>query len=227
MCVVVDSLEGAVQQVAEAFADSAAQTVVLAGGYAAAHGGSSSGAAGRRRIDGVPPEWPQQLIDADACHVVIVEADGARKLPFKAPADNEPVLPLGATTVIAVGGVDALGIPIAEDFVCRAHIVAELAELPLGVELTATAMGSILGSRRVWRVPESVQRFVACVNKADTPPLQKAAASIAREAVALSGGCEFALVTGEQQTQSELRRGTIFAKVLPSDEPEPEAESPE
>jgi probable selenium-dependent hydroxylase accessory protein YqeC len=224
--VVVDSLESAVQQVEEAFADSAARTVVLAGGYAAAHGGAASSAAGRRRIDGVPPEWPHQLIAANACDVVIVEADGARKLPFKAPADNEPVLPLGATTVIAVGGVDALGTPIAEDFVCRAHIVAEVAELPLGVELTATAMGSVLGSRMVWRVPESVEKFVACVNKADTAPLQEAAASIAREAVGLSAGCDFALITGERQTPSERRRGTIFAKILPHDDCESDV-SPE
>ena len=51
---------------------------------------------------------------------------------------------------------------------------------------------------------------------------QGAAAGIAREAVGLSSGCSFALVTGESQTQSGLRRGTVFAKVLPSDDPDSE-----
>lgn len=220
VCVVVESLQAAVQQVCEAFADGAERTVVLASGFAAGHstagGGAAGGTAERRRIDGVPPDWPQQLIAASACDVVIVEADGARKLPFKAPAENEPVLPVGTTTVVAVGGIDALGVPIAEDFVCRAHVVAQVSELPLGSELTATAMGSVLGSRTVWRVPESVQHFVVCVNKADTAPLQAAGASVAREAVDLGAGCEFALITGEAQVQGGRRRGTIFAKVLPT-----------
>ena len=53
------------------------------------------------------------------------KADGSRKLPFKAPQAGEPVLPVGGLleppgmTVVAVAGVDALGRPIAEDFVCR------------------------------------------------------------------------------------------------------------
>ena len=160
ICLVIDSLESAVRQIADTFADSAAQIVVLGGGYAAAHGASGGSSGGRRRIDGVPPEWPQQLIEASACDVVIVEADGARKLPFKAPAENEPVFPVGTTTVVAVGGVDALGIPIAEEFVCRAHIVAQITELPPGAELTAPAMGLVLGSRAAWRVrPANIAVF--------------------------------------------------------------------
>ena len=53
------------------------------------------------------------------------KADGSRKLPFKAPQAGEPVLPVGgqaidaAMVVVAVAGVDAVGRPVAEDFVCR------------------------------------------------------------------------------------------------------------
>jgi probable selenium-dependent hydroxylase accessory protein YqeC len=45
---------------------------------------------------------------------VLVEADGSRGLPFKAPADHEPVIPSSATLVVVVVGIDALGRPIGE-----------------------------------------------------------------------------------------------------------------
>lgn len=52
--------------------------------------------------------------DHSLCDVVLVEADGARHRPFKAPANFEPVLPDQTTTVLAVIGADALGRVIAD-----------------------------------------------------------------------------------------------------------------
>ena len=48
---------------------------------------------------GVDPSLPKSWLP-EATRI-IVEADGARRHPAKAPAPYEPVLPLGATTVIA------------------------------------------------------------------------------------------------------------------------------
>ena len=63
------------------------------------------------RIDGekafgVDPSLPESWLPKAVR--VIVEADGARRHPAKAPAPYEPVLPLGVTTVIAVIGADAI-----------------------------------------------------------------------------------------------------------------------
>ena len=44
----------------------------------------------------------------------LVEADGARRLPLKAPAEHEPVIPREARLVVAVLGLDGIGKPIAE-----------------------------------------------------------------------------------------------------------------
>lgn len=46
--------------------------------------------------------------------LVLIEADGAKRLPCKAPAGNEPVLLFESDTVIAVMGLDALHQPIKE-----------------------------------------------------------------------------------------------------------------
>lgn len=44
----------------------------------------------------------------DVCDALLVEADGAHCLPFKAPEEWEPVLPEGLDLVVGVAGVDAL-----------------------------------------------------------------------------------------------------------------------
>lgn len=45
---------------------------------------------------------------------VLVEADGSRRLPLKAHASHEPVIPREANTVLVLIGIDGLGKPIRE-----------------------------------------------------------------------------------------------------------------
>ena len=56
------------------------------------------------KLTGAPPEAFAGL----GVDLVVVEADGARTRPAKAPADHEPVIPPAATVVVAVIGADAL-----------------------------------------------------------------------------------------------------------------------
>lgn len=54
---------------------------------------------------------------------VVIEADGARKMPFKAPASYEPVVPARSTALVSIIGSDALDQPINET--ChRPHLVS-------------------------------------------------------------------------------------------------------
>lgn len=75
---------------------------------------------------------------------IVVEADGARQLPFKAPAEHEPAIPPAATLVVVVAGLTALGRPLAPDQVHRPERIAALAGLPLGAPLTPEAMARVL-----------------------------------------------------------------------------------
>jgi molybdenum cofactor cytidylyltransferase len=58
---------------------------------------------------GVAPEMIEALTDAIDSDVILVEADGSRGLPFKAPYAHEPVIPAGTTLVVPVVGFDVLG----------------------------------------------------------------------------------------------------------------------
>jgi len=68
-----------------------------------------------RKAVGVDPAWCNDLWSATVCDRIIVEADGSRHRPFKAPADHEPVIPSASTHVLSVIGADALGRVIADN----------------------------------------------------------------------------------------------------------------
>ena len=70
------------------------------------------GAIDGQKAIGVSPDACDSWFDL-VDHVVI-EADGSRRRPFKAPADYAPVVPSSTTVMVSVIGADALGRVIAD-----------------------------------------------------------------------------------------------------------------
>lgn len=90
---------------------------------------------------GVDQALPGQLWARPDVDFVLVEADGSRMRPIKAPAAHEPVVPPETTLLIPVVGIDALGQPIASA-AHRPELVATLLAGPaaqVGIETTLTA----------------------------------------------------------------------------------------
>ena len=50
---------------------------------------------------------------------LLIEADGSRQKPLKAPAEHEPAIPEFVDTVIVVAGLSGLGKPLSEEHVHR------------------------------------------------------------------------------------------------------------
>lgn len=74
---------------------------------------------------------------------VVVEADGSRQRPFKAPATFEPVVPATTTLMLSVIGADALGRVIADQ--CHRPLrVAALAGCGAYERLTPAAAATVL-----------------------------------------------------------------------------------
>lgn len=78
---------------------------------------------------GLPPEIVCRLALLPEVQAVVVEADGSRQRPLKAPAEHEPVVPPCATHVISVVGLAALGQPLNAGWVHRPERVARLTGL--------------------------------------------------------------------------------------------------
>jgi probable selenium-dependent hydroxylase accessory protein YqeC len=62
------------------------------------------------KMKGIHPSWIPAL--RSKWELILVEADGSKRLPVKAPAPYEPVLPPGTDLVVGVVGLDCLGQPM-------------------------------------------------------------------------------------------------------------------
>ncbi len=88
--------------------------------------------ADREKVEGVPPGLVDELAAAGLADVIIVEADGSRRLPLKAPAEHEPVVPRCTTILVPLAGLDVLGQPLDAEHVHRPQLVSMLAGAALG-----------------------------------------------------------------------------------------------
>ncbi len=133
------------------------------------------------KVRGLAPELVDRVAALPAVDAVILEADGSRGLPFKAPADHEPVIPNEATIVVPLAGVDVVGHPLTAEHVHRPHLVAALTGASLGdpvtPEMIATTLAHPLGGAR--GVPPRA-RLVPFLNKVEDAAALGAARAIAQ-----------------------------------------------
>ena len=135
-----------------------------------------------RKALGFPPEEVDRWFATDAADHIVVEADGARRRPFTAPAPWEPPIPSSSTHVVACIGAEALGYVIA-DRVHRPLRVAAAAGCSPYQRLTparaAAALTSEVGMMK--NVPVSA-RFTVAVAGADPddPQVQALVAELDR-----------------------------------------------
>ncbi|HDN04430.1 MAG TPA: putative selenium-dependent hydroxylase accessory protein YqeC [Chloroflexi bacterium] len=102
---------------------------------------------------------------------MIIEADGARKLPIKAPAEHEPSIPDFIDTVITVIGLSGLGKPLTEEWVHRPQIYSALVDLPLGARLESEHLVKALTSPRggLKNIPADARKILL-INQIDSFP---------------------------------------------------------
>ncbi|MEG1560318.1 MAG: selenium cofactor biosynthesis protein YqeC [Clostridia bacterium] len=103
---------------------------------------------------------------AHLCDYVLVEADGSRGLPVKAPNDKEPVIPNNAKLVIAVIGLDAIGERI-ENAAHRPEIYADILGVKTNEIITPEFAARVLINERGQKKNINFKRFAAVLNKAD------------------------------------------------------------
>lgn len=119
------------------------------------------------RAEGVSPQDCDRWFSSGLADHVIVEADGSRRKPFKAPYAYEPVIPEHTTTLLACIGAHALGEPIATS--ChRADAVVDIVGGSIDDLLTPDAAAQVLlseaGSRK--GRPEQAE-FAVLIHRVD------------------------------------------------------------
>jgi molybdenum cofactor cytidylyltransferase len=173
---------------------------------------------------GVEPEVVEALAARAAAlgiAAIVVEGDGSRTLPVKAPAEHEPVIPPSTTLVLSALGLDAIGAPLVEERCHRSERIRALLGLPAqGPErLTpADAARLLLHPQGGAKGVPPGARFLPVLNKADVAH-HLAPGRLTAELLAHSGRpCILAAAGNETQPAVVERWGPVAAVVLAAGE---------
>lgn len=125
------------------------------------------------KMKGFPEAFLRKLVKTGAW--LLLEADGAKCLPVKAPEVHEPVILPETTRVIQVYGLDGIDHPIGE--CCfRSRRVAEILGKKESDFLTETDLALLAASPQGGRKMVGDRSYHVILNKADTPQLVHRAA---------------------------------------------------
>lgn len=176
---------------------------------------------GQGRLTGLDAESLDELhrFADERSMPLLIEADGARQLPLKAPAEHEPALPPFVDTVVIVAGLSALGKLLSPEWVHRPERFAQLTGLGLGEPITLEALGRVLlhpqGGLKA--IPPGARR-ICLLNQADTLDLQAQAQALALQVPGNSGlltGYHAVVIASAQQRRiaavHEPAAGVILA----------------
>ncbi len=120
--------------------------------------------ASEKKLRGIHPGWIRALLPQ--WDLILVEADGSRRLPVKAPASHEPVIPDCTDLVLGVVGLDCLGRSMTEETVHRPDLFARVTGCGPGCTIEWKHLVALT------RHPEGLFKGVSCkkaviLNKAD------------------------------------------------------------
>lgn len=130
------------------------------------------------KLLGVSPDFLDQVFSAGIFDCILVEADGAKQMPIKAPSLKEPVIPLKTTKTVGVVGLG-----------CLQQEIGSIAFRPeVFAQITNSNISDVLDTKHIWRlikareglfknVPSASERYLF-LNQAENETAQKAAAEI-------------------------------------------------
>jgi molybdenum cofactor cytidylyltransferase len=138
---------------------------------------------------------------------LLIEADGARQRPLKAPGAEEPQVPQFVENVVVLAGMKGLGRPLDDLSVHRSAIFASLSGLQNNTSITADSVARVLTDAHggLKGVPARARR-IAFLNQADTSEAQAEALRIAH---ALEGSYDAVLI-------ASAKSGHVHAALEPS-----------
>jgi probable selenium-dependent hydroxylase accessory protein YqeC/molybdenum cofactor cytidylyltransferase len=121
------------------------------------------------KLKGVEKSFIDDVYKSGIFDFIIVEADGSKRKPIKAPADHEPVIPACSIKAIGVIGMDCFGKRIDDNCVHRPERLCSLTKKEIGnlideeviIKLIANEIGLFKG------VPKGCEKYLM-LNKVDS-----------------------------------------------------------
>jgi probable selenium-dependent hydroxylase accessory protein YqeC len=151
-----------------------------------------------KKLKGVSSDSVSELWKSEQAEFLIVEADGAAGHPVKAPRSGEPVIPHDTTLVVALLGVDGMGVELREENVFRSELVSRLTGIPMGARMTDEAMAMLITHPDgIFRGAPVSSRVVVFLNKVDLPHGIEKAKRIAKKVLDRGHGQIERIVLGQ------------------------------
>ncbi|MDO5708175.1 MAG: selenium cofactor biosynthesis protein YqeC [Andreesenia angusta] len=134
------------------------------------------------KVKGLEEETIDYIANEDIFDYILIEADGAKRRPIKAPRDGEPLIPNCTDIVIGIIGLDAYGKDIDEDTIHRLEIFKDILEINdreefLDVDIIADL---VVHPKGLFKNSEDKERYLL-LNKADTEELLEVGRRIKEE----------------------------------------------
>jgi len=96
------------------------------------------------KLVGIHPQRADEI--AAQCDILLVEADGSRGRPIKAPGAHEPVIPPRSAIVVGLVGLDCLGAPLCAATAHRPELLASLTGCAEGETIEAGHIAALIRS---------------------------------------------------------------------------------
>jgi len=131
------------------------------------------------KVYGPNPSWIAKLMDAVDSDVLLVEADGARGLPLKAPYEHEPVIPPETSLVISIASLSALGQPLDDEHVYNAEAIIKRYGFPQGNRIKSPWIAQVIRDEELGMkgIPEDT-RTIAFLNQVASKGYERARARL-------------------------------------------------
>lgn len=111
---------------------------------------------------------------------VLLEADGAKRLPLKAPAEHEPVIAPETKLVIAVLGLDGIGKPVSQTAFRPERYAALIGKTETDIVTPIDAAMVLVHPNGQRKGVADTMRYCVLLNKADDAKRNAAALELAR-----------------------------------------------
>jgi probable selenium-dependent hydroxylase accessory protein YqeC len=120
------------------------------------------------KLAGLLPDQPYELLVKGGADAVIVEADGARHLMIKAPAEHEPVIPAHTNLALLLMSAEALNQPLSPEIAHRPEQVASVMGLNSGDLMTPAHIARLVTSEQgmLKHIPETAPAYLLLTHAA-------------------------------------------------------------
>ncbi len=141
------------------------------------------------KVTGINSGYLDRIFENNIFDYILIEADGAKRKPIKAPAGHEPVIPSKTTMTIGMIGLDSINKPLNEENVHRADIFAAVTGGELGSIIDENMIAElILSEKGIFKNSPAHSRKTIIFNKAEELSKRESAKSVIEKITKEKGG---------------------------------------